>query len=719
MSRKLNLIATASLLALISTPSFAQTARETNSEDDVIVVTGQVSTFGAVKSDIPILETARSVSVITEEDFIDIGALTLDDTLGYTAGVVGDTFGFSTRGDFPRVRGLDIPEYLDNIQVLFGFYNNARSDVYTLEQVEVLKGPASVLYGSGSPGGILNTVSKQASQDALGGEVVFDIGTNDRYQVAGDYGFDLSGDGKITGRLVGVYRDSGTQVDFVNDDAVILAPSITFESDRSRITALVNYTNRKSDTAHQFLPLSITGCQSGDVSISEANVCANAPANAVDEDLYVGDPNFNAYDTESLSATLFVEHEINDNLTFEATARARDNSAEYKQAWISFLGDGNPRVLENGDAAARSWYDAPASSNQVAIDARVRSKFETGAFDHEVLVGINHQDVSTEQAASYLYALPTTFNVFNPVYDGSEIPMDAVFDASRGETTSDIQFTGLYLNDYISVGDFELTAGVRFDNLTNDDGTTEQDDDNISLSFGALYKTEIGLNPYINYAESFEPVIGNDGATGAALKPQEGEQLEVGVKYKAPNLPIYFTAAYFDIEQSNLANPAALIDAPSQQEGVAKIKGFEFEGRAYFGDFDVRASASTLDTEDANGLTFTSIPEDQASAWANWKPSSGALQGFRLGGGVRYFSGNEGTGQAFLAANGFAPTPILVETDGATLVDGLIGYDFEKVSLTVNARNLFNTDYYGTCLTRGDCFPGETRSVVARAAYRF
>jgi len=705
--------------ALATTWALTTTAHAQDRAEDVVVVTGQVSTFGAIKSEIPILETARSVSVITDEDFIDIGALTLDDTLGYTAGVVGDTFGFSTRGDFPRVRGLDVPEYLDNVQVLFGFYNNARSDVYTLEQVEVLKGPASVLYGSGSPGGILNTVSKRASKDALGGEIVVDIGMNDRHQVAADYGTDLSGDGSITGRLVGVYRDSGTQVDFVNDDAIIFAPSVTFESDRSRITALLNYTNRKSDTAHQFLPLTVTACQSENVSISEANVCANAPTESVGENLYVGDPNFNAYDTQSLSGTLFVEHDINESLTFEVTARARDNSADYKQTWVSFLGTGNPRVLANGDAAARSWYDSPASSTQFAIDARLRAKFDTGAFQHEVLAGINRQDVRTEQAASYLYALPTAFNLFTPVYDGSEIPTDAMFAASRGSSKRDIGFTGLYVNDYISVGDFELTAGVRFDDLKNYDGSNTQNDTAVSVSLGALYKTKLGLNPYVNYAESFEPVIGNDGVTGDALEPQEGEQFEVGVKYKAPNLPVYFTAAYFDIEQSNLPNPAGLPNAASQQEGVSTVQGFEFEGRAFLGDFDVRGSFSTLNTEDPNGVKFSSIPETQAAAWVGWNASSGALKGLRLGAGVRHFGGNESAGDAFLAVNGFAPTPILVETDGATLVDGLIGYDFENISLTLNARNLLNEEYFGTCLTRGDCFPGEARSVVARAAYRF
>ena len=115
-----------------------------------------MSEFGAVKSDTPIVEVARSISIETQEDFVMKGAQSLDDTLTYTAGVTAEPFGFSTRGDFVQVRGLDAPEYRDNLQYLFGFYNNTRQDLYTLEQVEVLKGPASVLYGSGAPGGILN-----------------------------------------------------------------------------------------------------------------------------------------------------------------------------------------------------------------------------------------------------------------------------------------------------------------------------------------------------------------------------------------------------------------------------------------------------------------------------------------------------------------------------------------------------------------------------------
>lgn len=715
--KRLCLVISGSIAALaLANGSIAQ---EESPELETVLVTGKLSTFGATKSDIPILETARSVSIVPAEEFLERGALTLDDTLNYTAGVVGDTFGFSTRGDFPRVRGLDVPEFLDNIQVLFGFYNNARSDIYTLEQVEILKGPASVLYGQGSPGGLINTVSKRAGRDNLDREVMLDYGNQSRLQLATDVGFRISADGDWSGRFVGIYRDSDTQVDFVEDDVLVLAPSITYENDRSLFTALVNYTDRQGDTAHQFLPLAVSGCGSSDVAISEANVCAGTSGAEVPASRYVGEPDFNTYDTESLSVTLFGEHQINDVVSLEATARYRDSEADYRQTWVSFLGAGTPRTLPDGTAVGRSWYDAPASSEQYAIDARARFQFDTGAIRHEVLVGVNYQDVSTLTEAAFLYALPTTFNVLNPTYGNDPIPSPGILDAARGRAASDTQTVGYYINDQMTVGDFVFTAGLRFDDVETDNGVAVQEDDATSFSVGALYKTAFGLNPYVSYSESFQPVIGTDALTNATLDPQEGEQWELGFKYQPAGTRTYVTAAYFEIEQSNLPNPADLPFAASQQEGVAEISGFEIEGQTVIGDFYLDANFSFLDTEDPDGVTFPSIPEQQGSVWATWRPSQGNLNGFSFGAGVRYAGENESNGTAFLPANGFAPTPVRIETDGYTLVDALIGYEFRKTSFTLNFRNLFQEEYYGTCLARGDCFPGEERTIVARMTHRF
>ncbi|MEM9171215.1 MAG: TonB-dependent siderophore receptor [Pseudomonadota bacterium] len=699
-------------------------AQDTQSDDeslDEIIVTGTLSRFGATKSDANVFEIPRSVSIITEDEFLERGSLSLANTLAYTAGVVGNAFGFATRGDFTNIRGLDAPEYQDNLQVLFGFYNNARADIYTLEQVEVLKGPASVLYGQAAPGGIVSTVSKVAGRDNLDNEFVLSAGTFDRYQASVDAGFDLTGDGSLTARFVGVYRDAGTQVDVVSDDALIIAPSLTYTTGRSTITALLNYTDRESDTSAQFLPLAATACGNGDVTISEPNVCAGASGQEVDSDAYVGDPNFNRYDTEALTFSLFATHRFNDQWAFEGTARYRDNDAQYDQSWVSFLGDGNPRLLPDGTAVGRTWYSAPANSRQLAFDARIRGSFQTGIITHDILAGLNYQDVDTQIDAAFLYALPTTFNIFNPVYDGSEVPSAATFDAFRSLSENETVATDIYVTNNMSIADLVLTAGVRFSTVDSKDAGSDQSDDETPITLGALYKTPIGLNPYISYAESFRATVGTDVVNGGALQPRRGEQTEIGIKYQPPSSASFVTVSFFDIEEDNLVD---FVAGGQTQPGLSiETTGFEIEAYLALGDFSVDFNYRDLDAEDVDangvGVTRPSLPDSAGAIWANWNPSDSNLDGLRVGLGARFASSNESNGTAFLAANGFAPTPVRVETDGYTVFDATVGYEFGDYDLMLNLRNIADDEYYATCLSRGDCFPAERRTVVANFRYRF
>ena len=708
------------LCVLVTTapPSLAQS--DSSDVIEEIVVVGELSKFGATKSEAPLTEIPRSVSVITADEFLERGALSLSNTLDYTAGVVGSAFGFATRGDFTSIRGLDAPEYQDNLQVLFGFYNNARVDIYTLEQVEVLKGPASVLYGQAAPGGIVSTVSKVAGAGYLDKEVVLTAGEHDRYQAAFDAGFDLSGDGTLTARLVGVYRDSDTQVDYVDDDALVLAPSLTYANERSSLTVLINYTDRESDTSAQFLPLAATACGNGDISISEPNVCAGTSGQEVDHTVYVGDPNFNQYDTEATTYTLFGTHQFSDQIALEGTARYRDNDADYNQTWISFLGDGNPRILPDGTAVGRTWYSAPAGSEQTAFDLRLRADFSTGGLEHDLLLGANYQDVETEIASALLYAQPTTFNVFTPVYDGSEVPTAAALNAARGSSKDETVATDFYLTDTIYFGNLIINAGVRFSSVDSEDDVSDQEDDETPVTFGALYRTGIGLNPYVSYAESFRATVGTDVVTGRSLKPRRGEQTEIGLKYQPPGSETYITLAYFDLEEDNLVD---FVAGGQTQPGLTiETDGFEIEAYVAIEDFAFDFNYRHLDGKevDENGVEVTrpSLPDNAASLWASWRPS-GDLQGLKVGLGVRYASDNESNGTAFLAANGFAPTPVRVETDGYTVFDAMIGYEFERFDVMLNLRNFTDEEFYSTCLSRGDCFPGEQRAIVGTLRTKF
>ena len=672
-----------------------------------MTVTGQLSGFGATKSSLSILETARSISIETESMFREKGALTLDDALNYTSGVLGDTFGFSTRGDFPTIRGFDAAEYRDGQQVLFGSYNNTRSDVYLLEQVEVLKGPASVLYGKGTPGGIVNAISKIAGPDKSN-EIVVDYGTQDRKQIAGDINFALSD--TLFVRAVGLVRESDTQVDEVEDDNVTFMPSITYMTATTSLTALLEYVDRESDSSHQFLPIQSTGCLSSDVKTS-ALICALPTNQKSDASDYHGNPDFNRYDSESILFSLLGTHEFSDSFSIESIVRYKEAEVDYRQAWVNF-NNGLPRVDANGNGP-RTYYLSDNSTDQLAADFRARWNFNTGIFEHEILGGLSYQKVKTDQDTTYLTS-QDTFNIFTQVNGPIPTPFISDNPANNGASNTTEEH-GIYINDQISIEDLKINLGLRYDDTrSGNSASSAQSDYALSSSFGVLYAFDIGLSPYVSYAESFEPVIGTDGLTNQQLKPREGEQWEAGIKYQPPGTRTYITLSYFDIEESNLANPASLITEPnSQQEGVGKVKGFELEAQSQFGDFGIEVNLTILDTEGADGFDFASVPKNQFSTWLSYVPSNGILQGFKSGIGMRYADENESN----LVVSGLGE--FNVTTDGYTLFDAMIGYETEQWDLTMNMRNLTDEEYYGTCLVRGDCFPGEERTVVARAAFKF
>lgn len=673
-----------------------------------IVVEGRLTRYSATKSDTPIMETARSVSIENHQQILDRGALNLADTYLYKSGVIGEAYGFDTRGDWVKVRGLDVPEYRDSLQGLFSYYNSTRPDIYTVEQVEILKGPASVLYGQGSPGGLVNVVSKLPDEQAQS-EVALEYGNFDRMQFAADLTGALDSNGRFLYRLIGVYRESDSQVDYVAEDAVVFAPSLTWRpTDATNLTLLLNVQQTDSDTGAQFLPIAGT-------------LLPGPNGQHIENSTYTGEPGFNRYNTDTTSISLLADHRINDTWSIEATARMSEGDADYQQAWTSFIG--GDRYVYNPDGTLyldgtvpRSFYLSDASSKQKAIDARARANFSTGIAEHRVLVGIQYQDVTTENDSSFNYAMGYDFstdpanwddrywlNVFNPVYGA--VPTAAellpLFDASEAETRD----AGIYISDQISLDNWRILLGLRADEVDTDTGSEQQDDDALSASAGVLYQFANGLSPYASYAESFSPVVGTDSVIGAALKPREGRQLEAGLKYQFLDNGSYLTLAWYDIEESNLPNPNSLPSAPTQQEGIATFEGIELEGRFVLGDFFTELNASRVETEDPDGYRLASVPENQASAWLGYRPQ-GRSAGFKAGIGIRY------VGASWDGAD-------TLKTPSYTLGDLMAGYEFENWDITMNVRNLANEQYYATCLARGDCFPGEDRTVVGKVIYRF
>jgi len=208
--------------------------------------------LSATKTDTPLIETPQAISVVTRDQMEAQGVQTLRETTRYSAGIVSSYF--DSRVDSFKARGGDVTQYLDGLLRTYGTYNNVKAEPYTLERVEFLRGPSSVLYGQGSVGGVLNLASKRPLAERQR-EVQVQVGSHARKQIAADLTGPLDAEGQWLYRLVAVGRDSGTQVDHVDDDRVVFAPSLTWRpSADTSLTLQAHYQKDQSGSLIGFFP---------------------------------------------------------------------------------------------------------------------------------------------------------------------------------------------------------------------------------------------------------------------------------------------------------------------------------------------------------------------------------------------------------------------------------------------------------------------------------
>lgn len=632
------------------------------------------------KSERPIAVTPRSVSVVTEQRMADEGVDDISDALLYVPGVYSETFGIDTRVDSKYIRGVEAPHYLDGLRNNFGFYNNSRVDPYALSSVEVIKGPAGALYGGGALGGIVNLTSKIPRAEASR-EAFVEYGTYNRKRTGVDLTGPIDADGNFLYRFVGAFQDSDTQVDFTDDNGFFVNPSFTWEpTDDTRLTVIGLYQKDYGGPTSRFIPI-------------EGSLVPTDNGNFVGSDTFLGEPGFDQYNTEKASLTALFEHEFNDVFSIDLAARYTDSSVEYDQVY--------PYPWNvTGDRVERLLYSARSYSESLVSDARVNAAFDTGAVEHEASAGLDYQH-ATIRDDIYQEAAFDTIDMINPTY-GTPIPG---FTRPRGADQTTEQ-TGFYAFDNMSYDDrLFVSLGLRHDWYT-DAGDTRTEA--FSGNAGVLYRFDNGIAPYASYSTSFDPLPADP--TGFVYDPVEGRQFEVGVKYQPPGTAHLFTASAFDIEQTNRQqpNPNAGPGRPDfVQTGKTSIRGIELEAQTRIRDFEILAGYSYLDTEDeTTGTHLASVPEHQASAWVTWRPQGERLEGWVLGGGLRY------VGSSYDGADNF-------KTPSFLLADAMVGYETEKWSAMLNVQNLTDEKYLSTCLARGDCFYGQRRTVNFKLTRRF
>jgi iron complex outermembrane receptor protein len=657
-------------------------------------------TLSGTKTNTALREIPQSISVIGADQIRDQKPQSFDQILRYTPGVGGEQFGADTRNDWFFLRGFRAQQdamFLDGLPLFNTAFATWKLQPFGLERVEVLRGPSSVLYGGGSPGGIVNAVSKLPTAEPIryietgvnsfgNGYVSFDVGERLLIPPAS---------GTLDGRVVGVVKGGGTQVDFTQDNSYYLAPSFTYRPDANTRFTVMALASKDRTNGNNWLPY-------------EGSVIS-APFGKIPTKLFTSEPGQDHFMRGQTMVGYQFEHDFSNGMTFRQNARYAHVDVNIN----SYIGAGY--VGPPASATLQRYrFVANDSADLGTIDNQLEGRFNTGAISHKVLAGVDYKKYRLDDyQASAFPAGP--LNIFNPVY-GSVTPMGAPY-LNR---ILDQQQIGVYLQDQMKLDRFTLVLSGRNDWVDTQQfnrlavPNTSRDVSKATGRAGLIYDVGLGLSPYVSYATGFNPVIGTT-ATGEFFTPEEAKQVEVGAKWEPAGFNGYLTAAWFDLRKTN----ALTIDPTNiffqVQNGEVTSRGVELSVTTNLTpDFKMVGSVSSYDlfiSKDPNaallGKRPVAIPTVLASLWGDYTFHSGPLAGFGFGGGARY------------VGESFADQANTLAVPSRALFDAALHYEYQQWRAALNVTNVADKIFVSSCDGLTSCFYGERRKAMLSLAYRW
>ncbi|HEM8823746.1 TPA: TonB-dependent siderophore receptor [Raoultella planticola] len=676
-----------------------------SSEDPTAPVKGIVATktLSATKTAAGLVKTPQSVSVITRDQMAALDVTSVSQALRYSAGVFTEYRGSSNRNDEVFVRGFSyVPKYLDGLS--YGATASSQTgtmDPWLLERVELVRGPASVLFGQVNPGGLISMTSKRPTNQPVH-EIQFRTGNDNLAEGAFDLGGPLSDDGHLLYRLNGIARSQNSQVEDYKETRVAIAPALTwYPNDATRFTLLTSYQKDPDAGYRNFLP------RYGTVN--------NVDGSYIPRDFNVSDPSYNQSWREQTLIGYEFEHQLNDMLTLRQNARYGTIKQKYRYLVYS-SSEANSSVL------SRRAQHEERQTDEFGIDNQLEAQFATGQLAHTVLSGLDYKTSKDKQYLGRAGGSQYDLDWRAPVYG---VKVDESTFRTASDEQQNLDQVGLYLQDQLSLENWELLLSGRYDwaevRTTDftDSSRSQKNDSKFTWRTGLLYAFDFGLSPYISYSTSFEPNLQTNRAPGVApFDPSEGKQLEVGVKYQ-PTPTALMTLAMYNLTQSNVAtwNSAA---GWYENSGKVRSKGVEAEAHAtFFDNLNLIASYTWTDAETVNttvagteGKTPARIPTHMASAFTSYTLPNGALKSLTAGVGVRYIGTSYGD-----AKNTF-------KVPAVDLYDAMVSYELGELSSSLkgakaqfNINNIADTKYVASCAGDSACFYGVGRTVTMTVNY--
>ncbi|MDJ0036817.1 ferrichrome porin FhuA [Pantoea allii] len=654
----------------------------------------------ATKTDTPLRKTPQSITVVTREEMDLLGPQTLKDAFRYSADVMVDSRGSVSGFNSVNIRGFSQVGdniYLDGLKLQSDSFTSFQVDPYMLERAELLRGPASVLYGLSDPSGIIALVSKRPTPETLR-EVQFKAGNHNLFQTGFDFGGAVDDDNKLTYRLTGVASDQDQQQTGEKAKRYSIAPSFTWRpSDKTQFTFLSSFLDEPETGWFGYLP-------------KEGTVTSGA-GGKLPTSFNDGEPGYNKISRKQKLVGYAFEHQLNDSWTIRQNLRYGTVDMDYRTIFGSQISPFDPSQLTRGALKAKEHLST------FAVDTQAQHTFSTYAVDHTLLMGVDYR--RTRNDVWQALGIASSLNLVNPVYGNSAVQYFGYRDQ-----VDHLQQTGLYLQDQAEWNHWVFTLGGRYDwsevdsvNRLTNNTAAGQDDNEFTWRGGLNYLFDNGISPYISYSESFLPTAGSD-YTGKMFQASRAKQYEAGIKYIPDNQLISATLSVFQLtKDKNLSSDPEHI-LYSIQNGEQRSRGIELETKAALTEnVDIIGSYSYTDAEYTKDTLYqgnrpAEIPKNMAALWGNYTFHETSLSGLTVGLGSRYIGSTEGDN-----ANSFKVKPY-------TIWNAVIQYDLGRFSMPgstigLNVNNLFDKNYVAGCYATTACFYGAERQITATATLRF
>ncbi|GAB7229346.1 TonB-dependent siderophore receptor [Vibrio rotiferianus] len=678
---------------------------------ETMTVLGETYRNTATKTSLDPEETPQAITIITKDEMDLRGVSTASEALRYSSGVNTELRGGAvTRLDLFNIRGfINYTNFYDGLPLLFNGWNlQPQIDAAAVEQVEVFKGPTSVLYGNIPPGGMVNIIAK-TPQSEPANTVSVSTGTNSLKELSFDTTGQI-GDSNVNYRIVGMAKQRDGQAETSEDERYLIAPSFDWQAtDNTLVNVNVYYQNDPSAGIYTTVPA--------------AGSVLDNPLGSLSPDTYLGDKNWNTYEREVLMVGYKILHDFNNNWQFLQNARYMTADSYQENTYNSPLAADNRTI-------GRNAYLTDEDSTSFVIDNQLSGYVAHGNFEHNLLIGLDYQYLDSDVKYKDTLGYSLTQDIFNPNHN--QIDRDALKFAYQQALDIKTKQLGVYFQDQLRYNNLVMIAGLRWDTYESDTNTVSDylgtvtpskeklDESNISFRVGALYELDFGLSPYLTYSESFEPIAGAD-ASGKAFDPSTGHQWELGFKYAPLGDDVSGNLALFHITKKN----AILTDpnnpyAPQYQAGEVVSQGAELEAKwQATPQADLTLNYTYIDMEikedsyyHQEGKTPVWVPEQTASLWANYY-YEGTLAGLRTSAGVRY------VGKTEMDAQNSDQVPDYTLFDLAASYDlSAASQSLDGASVTVSASNIFDEEYY-SCYDKNNCWFGAERSIEAKLEYKF